>query len=78
MTTPMPLRLAQAEEVVVRMLAQDFSEPEIARLIDRSRHTVNQAVRRAMQRNGLKTRVALVRAYEERGFEVLTPQELRG
>lgn len=71
MTTPAPIDLTQAEEVIVRLLTLEFTEPQIAKQTKRGKRTVNQHVRRAMERNRIKTRLGLIRAYDERGHQIV-------
>ena len=65
-----PLRVTEAEGRIVRLLALDLSEPQIAKRQSLGSRTINQHVRRMMKRNGIPTRLALVRAYEASGVEL--------
>jgi DNA-binding CsgD family transcriptional regulator len=73
MTTPIPLDLTAAEATIVALLVADFSEPEIGQRTGRGARTINQHVRRALERNHLRTRLALIRAYGDRGHIVRNP-----
>lgn len=66
-----PLKLTKAEGVIIRLLALDLSEPQIAKRQKLGSRTINQHVRRMMKRNGVETRLGLVRAYEAGGVTLI-------
>jgi DNA-binding CsgD family transcriptional regulator len=68
---PKVLQLTEAEAEIVRLLVIDFSEPAIAKRQGRGARTINQHVRRAMARNRVVSRLALIRRFEEAGHEVI-------
>ena len=71
MLKPKPLRLTVREEEILRLLSIEKTEPEIARFLGRGPRTINQHVRRMMKRNGIETRLGLIRRYEAVGIELI-------
>ena len=65
-----PLRLTVKEQQIVELLFQDNAEPAIAARLGIGHRTVNQHVRRVLSRHDLPTRLALVRAYGDRGYTI--------
>lgn len=66
-----PLQLTPREFEIVKLLAIERTEPEIAAFLGRGSRTINQHVRRMMKRNGVETRLGLVRAWERGGVKLI-------
>ncbi len=65
---PAAAELSERETDVVRLIAQGYSNKEIATLLNLSVKTVETYKTRAMEKIGLDSRVAIVRYALQRGW----------
>jgi DNA-binding NarL/FixJ family response regulator len=63
-----PHALSEREEVVLRQIAQGFSNKEIAAQLDLSVKTIETYKARAMEKLGLRSRVDIIRTAASRGW----------
>lgn len=65
---PNPYHLTDRQFAVVKLLAEGFSSPIIAQMLNLSRHTVDTHRRRILKKTGSKNTVELLRKFKNSGF----------